>query len=271
LGRVVAGRLSALGYKVTAAGRETLDVTSAFAQPADFDHVVHAAGLVGVAESWLRSADFMTVNVVGTVNALEYCRTNGCSMTMLSAYVYAASASGPISEQAPAQPSNPYALSKHLGEIACEFFARTYGMSITVLRLFNVYGPGQSGRFLIPTVLEQLLDPTVTEIAVDDLRPRRDYVYVSDVTSAVASTVGRSGFGIFNVGTGLSYSVAEVIEIAMRVSGIRKPYRERGVGRRSELPDAVADISALSRAAGWAPSVPLDAGLAATIEAMRKP
>ena len=270
LGRSMSERLSELGHKVVAAGREELDVTSAFALSADFDHVLHAAGLLSVPESWASPAQYTTVNAVGTVNALEYRRANGCSMTLLSAYVYDSATSGPVSEQAAAQPSNPYALSKRLGEIVCEFFARVHGMSITVLRLFNVYGPGQDSRFLVPTVLRQLMDPAVKEIEVDDLKPRRDYVYVSDVAAAVAATVGRPGFGTFNVGTGVSCSVAELIERAMRVSGIRKPYRDRGAKRRNEMSDTVADISALRRATGWAPSVPLEAGLAATIEAMRR-
>jgi len=271
IGRALANHLSALGFEVIALGRAALDVTTAIMLQPRFDHVVHAAALTGVNDSWLRPQEFIAVNVGGTVNLLEYCRKSGCSMTLLSAYVYGSAASGPMSERTPAEPKNPYALSKRLAEIACEFFSKTYEFPVTVLRLFNVYGPGQNEQFLIPTVLRSLLDPVVEIVEVENLHPRRDYVHVSDVASAVAATLKHPGFGPYNVGSGVSYSVADVIEAAMKVSGIRKPYRDAGIERRNELPDAVADISALGGATGWVPSVTLDAGLASTIGAMRKP
>jgi len=240
-------------------------VTKTISLPEDVDHVVHAAGLVGVAESWSRPADFIAVNAGGPANVLEYSRTHGCSVTVLSDSGQSVRVSGSAGTPSAA---NPYALSKYLAELVCHFFYERHATPITVLRVFNVYGPGQSRRFLIPTVLEQLLDPSSPVIEVDDLQPRRDYVYVTDVASAIATTLGRRGFSMFTVGYGVSYSVAEVIEMAMKVSGIRKDYRDRGLKRRSEVRDVTADISAL-REAGWTPVVDLEAGLATILGAMR--
>jgi nucleoside-diphosphate-sugar epimerase len=251
-------------------GRAALDVTKDISLERSFDHIVHGAGLTGVRESWANPQEFIRVNVGATVNLLEYCRRSGCSMTFLSAYVYGPAVSGPVSEQVPAEPHNPYALSKRLAEIACEFFARTHGIPVTVLRLFNVYGPGQKEGFLVPTVLRALLDPATTVVEVENLRPRRDYVHVSDVASAVAATLGRPGYDLFNVGSGTSYSVADVIETAMKAAGIRKPYKDRAVVRRNELPDTVADTRALQRASGWMPSMTLEAGLTTTIGPLRE-
>jgi nucleoside-diphosphate-sugar epimerase len=271
IGRAVADHLSTLGFEVDARGRERLDVTAPLVLEAGFDHVVHVAGRTGVMESWHRPQEFIRINVEGTVNLLDYCRRTGCSLTFLSAYVYGSSVRGPVSEKEPAQPENPYALSKRLAEIACEFFASKYGLCVTVLRLFNVYGPGQSDRFLIPTVLRNLLDASVETIEVDSVHPRRDYIYVADVASAVAATLKRSGFGLFNVGSGVSHSVAEVIETAMNISGIHKAYRARGIDRPNELFDTVADNSELCRVSGWIPSVTLAVGVATIIGAMRGP
>lgn len=270
IGRALKAFLPADRWHVSALGRRELDVTRRFNVSGHFDHVVHAAGLSGAQESWSRVPDFLAVNVAGTVSALEYCRERGCSMTFLSTYVYGNAPTGPVSETLAPAPNTPYSLTKHLGEQCCEFYARSFGISVTVLRLFNVYGPGQSRSFLIPFVIGQALDARRDSIEVQDLSPRRDYVFISDVVSAVACTAGRPGFNVYNVGSGTSHSVSEVIDIVLRLVGVPKRIQCRGTPRTSEVADVRADISALQRDFGWHPAVSLDVGLAHTIDAMRK-
>lgn len=270
IGKAIKSLLPRDQWEVTALGRRELDVTRPFEVGREFHHVVHAAGLSGVTESWDRIPEFLTVNVCGTVNALEYCRKHGCSMTFLSSYVYGTGPSGPVSESCAPAPNSPYSLTKHLAEQCCEFHARSFGMSVTVLRLFNVYGPGQSRRFLIPEVIAQALDARRASIQIQDLAPRRDYVFVSDVVSAVASTAGRPGFNLYNVGTGISHSVHEVVEVVLRQASVEKNVESREAPRLNEVADVRADISALRKDVGWCPAVSLEAGIAQMIESLEK-
>ena len=257
-------------WEVTAPGRRELDVTSRFGIAGRFDHVLHAAGLSGVMESWQRISDFLTVNVCGTANALEYCREHGCSMTFLSSYVYGTGPTGPVSESCTPAPNSPYSLSKHLAEQCCEFHSRNFGIPVTVLRVFNVYGPGQSQRFLIPSVIAQALDAERGFVEVQDLTPRRDYVFVSDVISAFASTAGLPGFHLYNVGTGVSHSVSELVRLVLRQAGVEKMIRSQAASRTNEVADVRADISALRHDVGWRPEITLEAGIALMIESFGK-
>ena len=257
-------------WRVSAPGRHEVDVTQRLTVSGEFDHVVHAAALSGVQESWRRVPDFFAVNVGGTLNVLEYCRERRCSLTYLSTYVYGNALRMPVSEDFPVAPSTPYSLTKRLGEQCCEFYAKNFGMSVTVLRLFNVYGPGQSRKFLIPHILAQALDAGADSIEVQDLAPRRDYVYVSDVISAIVRTAGRSGFGIYNVGSGTSYSVSDVIQIVLRLVGTPKRVQCRETPRKNEIMDVRADVSALQRDFGWKPAVSLEAGIGEMIASSKQ-
>src|SRR5207249_744087 len=118
----------------------------------------------------------------------------------LSSYLYGNPSSLPIPETAPLVATNPYALSKRLAEEACRFYADSFGTSITVLRLFNVYGKGQHKSFLIPTILEQV--KCSEQIGVKDLTPKRDYVHINDVVGAILKAAEpRKGLNIFNIGS----------------------------------------------------------------------
>ena len=176
-------------------------------------HVFHLAARTFVPDSWSTPLGFYEVNLLGTVNVLEFCRRSGASLTLMSSYVYGRPARLPISEDAPLQAFNPYSHTKILAEEAGRYYQRQFGVPVTIIRPFNIYGPGQDRRFLIPTILAQAIDPQMATITVADLRPRRDYIFIADLINLLMRTAFRIEGGTFNAGSGCSWGVYEVIAI----------------------------------------------------------
>lgn len=222
--------------------------------------VIHLAGKTFVPDSWADPSLFIRCNLLGTVQALAYCKEHNARLVFLSSYLYGNPTELPIRESAPLVANNPYALSKKLAEEACRFYAEAFGVRVTVLRPFNVYGPGQSENFLIPWILRQASHSGA--ISVKDLEPRRDYVYVTDLVAAIAKAVAReSSFEVVNIGTGVSYSVEELIRIIQEVKGTALPVISGAERRKDEVMDTVADISKAGRLLGWRPEVSLREGI----------
>lgn len=226
------------------------------------DHVFHLAARTFVPDSWQDPAGFIAANVGGTANVLEYCHRTSASLTFVSAYVYGPPERLPIAEGTPPRPNNPYALSKHLAEQACAFYACHRGVRVTVIRPFNVYGPGQSAHFLIPRIVEQV--QARTEIRVLDLHPKRDYVFLDDLVDALVRTLapGEELHRVFNIGSGESVSVQAVIDTIQQVAGTALPVTDAGERRVQELDDVRADITRARTQLGWTPRTPLRDGIA---------
>lgn len=264
LGRTLVHVLREQGHHVFELDRKNGDLTNPdlFRENGvtDLDHVFHLAAKTFVPDSWVEPAEFMRVNFLGTINVLENCRLVDASLTFVSAYLYGYPESLPVREDFPLRPNNPYALSKSVAEHACEFYHKTYSIPIQVVRPFNIYGPGQSLKFLIPSLLSQISGEN-KEIVVNDLQPRRDYVHVRDVADGLSLTVGRPGFGIFNLGSGVSISVREVLDRMQALAGTRKPVRSTGAKRQNELMDVYADITKAKDELGWNPIISLDQGI----------
>lgn len=161
-------------------------------------HVFHLAARTFVPDSWSAPLGFYQVNLLGTVNVLEFCRACGASLTLMSSYVYGRPARLPISEDAPLQAFNPYSHTKILAEETSRYYQQQFGVPVTIIRPFNIYGPGQDRRFLIPTILAQAIDPHADAIVVADLHPRRDYIFIGDLIDLLMSTAFRREGGTFN-------------------------------------------------------------------------
>lgn len=270
VGRHMCEALERLGKRVVrASSRSAFDPLR---DPLPLDgigHIFHIAARTGVPAAWADPAGYVDVNTLGTVRVLEQARAHRCGVTFLSAYVYGVPRALPIREDAPAEANNPYALSKRMAEEACAFYARAHGLSVSTLRLFNLYGPGQDDRFLVPLIARQALDPTCREIEVADLQPSRDYVFVDDAIEAIIRTSAAPPGSVFNVGSGVAHSVEEVIRLILVAAGVSKPYRGRAERRSNEIDSTVADITAIRRAVGWRPAVTLGEGLRRVIGEMR--
>jgi nucleoside-diphosphate-sugar epimerase len=267
IGRRLVDSLRRRGIVVVAPTHREWDVTLDDAPVVKVDHVFHLAGLSGVTASWEDPLRFHLVNAQGTANVAEFCRRTGCSLSYVSAYCYGVPSRLPVRETDPVRPNNPYAFSKLQGEETCRFYQEYFDLPVTILRPFNVYGPGQSDAFVLTRIVRQALDPGVTEIEVLDLLPRRDYVFVDDVVDALVSTAAVSPYALFNVGSGVSHSVEEAIQAVHAASGVSKRYRSLGATRRGEIPDVVADIGRIAEAVGWKPLVSFEEGVRRLVEA----
>jgi nucleoside-diphosphate-sugar epimerase len=273
IGRSLVRRLESAGGTVIGVDLRQGDI----ADPATFhrydatqvDHVFHLAGKTFVPESWNAPFDFYRVNVLGTVNVLDFCRRSGAALTYVSSYLYGHPSVLPVDEDHPVQSYNPYSHTKILAESSCSFYAAHFGVKTTLVRPFNAYGPGQSVRFLIPGIIEQVLDPAVETVEVMDLIPARDYVYVDDLAEALARTQERPG-GIYNIGSGRSVTVGELIALVMRISGITKPFGSKGQSRPNEVLDLYAGIARAARELGWQPATTLEEGIRRCIDSRRE-
>jgi nucleoside-diphosphate-sugar epimerase len=265
IGGAVVAALRASGREVVTLSRADGDIAAAETlsryRDAGIASVVHCAGRTFVPDSWSDPAGFIQANTLGTMRVLEFCRTTGARLAHISAYVYGQPDSLPIAETAPVRANNPYALSKRMAEQACRFHADHLDVPVTVLRPFNVYGPGQPEKFLVPTILTQLRSGRGVEML--DLEPRRDYIFLADLVAAIlrAEIQNESGYRVFNIGSGLSYSVAEIVAAAQAIAGTHLTVTSRNARRTQEIPDVVADITAAKAALNWAPRHDLSAGL----------
>lgn len=231
-----------------------------FSHIAEARHVFHLAGRTFVPDSWKEPQDFMNVNVLGTTNVLEFCRAQDASLTVISAYLYGVPERLPIKETCLPRPNNPYALSKYLAEQVCEFYATHYGMGITVVRPFNIFGPGQKPHFLIPQIINQVKERQI--IRVKDLTPRRDYLYIDDLIDALVRTLeAHRGYHVFNIGSGSSISVGELISVIQTAAGTEMPVVSENQIRRNEINDVYADISKARALLGWDPNTTFQQGI----------
>jgi nucleoside-diphosphate-sugar epimerase len=266
LGQRLAAALRRAGTEVVALGRAGgFDLLSDELPLQQGDHVFHLAAETGVPDSWDDPVRFHLLNAHGTVRVLDQCRRHGASLSYIGAYIYGVPKALPISEAHPLDPNNPYAFSKWMGEQACAWFAQTYSMPVTAIRLFNVYGAGQSDRFVVARIVDQVLDRNVQTIKLMDLAPRRDYLYVDDAIEAMIASVPSVGLRILNVGSGHSHSILEVVEAAFAAAGQRKRVEASGEVRPNEIPDVRADCSAIQTMCGWRPRFSLQSGVAAMV------
>lgn len=235
----------------------------------DVDRVIHLAGMAGVPRSWDNPSAAFAANALGTVRILDQCRKAGCGVTYMGAYVYGVPEYLPISETHRLGAPNPYAFSKVVAEDACAFFETTFGVDCVRLRLFNAYGPRQPDSYLIPTIAAQVVDPSCPVIKIRDLSPARDFVHVDDVTAAIMATAVAPAGSIFNIGSGQSKTVGDVVRVAMSLAGVSKRIEVSGDARHNELDVVVADIAKIREVTGWFPKISFEDGMRTVIDAMR--
>ena len=234
-------------------------------------HVFHLAARTFVPDSWKDPRSFYEVNVLGTVNVLELCREQGSSLTLLSSYVYGQPERLPIEENHPLHPFNPYGHSKVLAEQVARFYGQAFQVPVTIVRAFNLYGPGQGDHFLIPSIIRQALAPDQRTVIVEDASPKRDYIFIADLVDLLLALDRRTIYGIYNAGSGVSASVQEVAELVIRLAGTNQRVVSRGRRRQDEVMDMTADISRARAELNWSPKITLEEGLRLTIHSLRVP
>lgn len=269
LGRHLVATLELRGFAVRRHSSADGDIADCTLPMEGVSRVFHLAGKSYVPDSWQDPSGFYRTNLMGTVNVLEHCRRHRAALTLISSYVYGPPQYLPISENHPLAAYNPYAHTKLLAEEAARFYEQYFGLSLVIVRPFNLYGPGQRSSFLIPSIVRQVLDPSVDVVQVQNLRPKRDYLYVEDAVNMLLATLPAGSKGVFNLGSGHSTSVEEVIELVSRAAGIRKPVVSADVLRPEEIMDVVVDPSRAAAELGWQPCTSMADGIALVIAAER--
>lgn len=240
--------------------------------------VFHLAALIAIPHSYDAPHSYVDVNVTGTLNVLDAARTHGAARVVhtSTSEVYGTALTKPIVEDHPLQGQSPYSASKIGADMMAEAYARSFNLPVAILRPFNTFGPRQSERAVLPTIIRQALDPDCEAIHLGDLTPTRDFNYVTNTVSAFLD-IGDSDtvdYGVpYNAGSGLEVSVGEVAERVRILTGVNKPIMQdaaRMRPERSEVRALIADSNRLTKATGWNSDIDLDAGLSRTIDWWRQ-
>ena len=262
LGRYISKDLVQRGFDVYFRRRTDGDVrdSATWEQFPEANYLIHLAGTTFVPASWDNPTEFVHSNLISTSHALDYCRKHKTKMIFFSTYLYSKTARQPTIEEEKIDPANPYALSKLMGEQLCTFYANHFDVEVVVLRPFNVFGSGQDSRFLIPSIISQA--KVGSEIRVLDSRPSRDYIFVDDLVDAVVKAMSADvKFDIFNIGTGISHSVSDLINLLGDIVGQEFRIISLSQERFGEINSTRADISKAQKVLNWYPNWELKAGL----------
>jgi dTDP-glucose 4,6-dehydratase len=234
------------------------------------DVVFHLAASVSIPYSYIHPSEVVDTNVGGALNILMAARDLGVRRVVLTSTseVYGTAQYVPIDERHPLQPQSPYAASKVGADMLGLSFYRTYGCPVAIVRPFNTYGPRQSMRAVIPTIIAQAL--TQDSIRLGALHPTRDFLYVEDTVRAFirAAHDERAVGEIINFGYGATISIGDlanqVVQIVgrdVRIDSVQDRYRPEA----SEVLKLQADRSKAEYLLGWVPEVQLREGLQGTV------
>jgi NAD dependent epimerase/dehydratase len=239
---------------------------------ADCDIVLHLAALIGIPYSYIAPASYLATNAGGTLNVLEACRQAKTSRVVVTSTseVYGTALYTPIDERHALQGQSPYSASKIAADKLAEAYYRSFDLPVVTLRPFNTYGPRQSARAVIPTVLAQAFKGA-REIELGNLAPQRDLTFVTDTARAFVLAVSASTIEgeTIHFGQGSAVSVRELAELCLEVVGrtaalVSVDTRSRP--EKSEVGLLVSDSGKAKKLLGWSPEVTLLDGLKATAE-----
>jgi NAD dependent epimerase/dehydratase len=247
--------------------RDTESVTEAVR---GVDVVFNLAALITIPYSYVNPRDYIQTNVVGTLNVLQACRAMETSRLVQTSTseVYGTAQSVPITEEHPFSAQSPYAASKVAADQLALSFHRSFGLPVSVLRPFNTFGPRQSARAVIPTIIVQALRGDV--IRLGSLDPRRDLTYVTDCALGFTAAAGsEAAIGeTLQLGTGVDVSVGDLVEAVGSILGRELQVEQDPDRVRPEASEVMRLLSSPARMTdltGWRPEVSLADGLEQTI------
>lgn len=268
VGKEVCKQLEADGHEIV-----RIDLTQGFdlSDPNVIDSIpavdcfIHLANLVYVPGSYEKPGLYYRVNYMTTLNALEVCRKYKARLVYISSYVYGLPQYLPVDENHPICPFNPYAQTKVICEKLCEGYHRDFGVKISVVRPFNIYGVGQKGMLLIPEIIGQLKEGKDT-IQLKAASPRRDYINVIDVARAICTcAMSDEEYGVYNACSGESVSVKEITEIINSNLNKKVDFAFSASDRPNEVDESRGSCEKL-KSIGWRPSISFEEGIKAILE-----
>lgn len=239
------------------------------------DIVLHLAALIGIPYSYIAPSSYLATNAGGTLNVLEACRQAKTPRVIVTSTseVYGTALYTPIDEKHPLQGQSPYSASKIAADKLAEAYYRSFDLPVVTLRPFNTYGPRQSARAVIPTVLGQAFKGA-KEIQLGNLAPQRDLTFVTDTARAFVLAATASGIEgeTIHFGQGSAISVRDLAELCLETAGrtaTLASVEERSRPEKSEVGLLLSDSSKAKKLLGWSPDVSLSDGLRATAEYVR--
>jgi NAD dependent epimerase/dehydratase len=236
----------------------------------DAETIFHLAALVGIPYSYLHPEEVVAVNAMGTLNVLTAARECAarCVVVTSTSEVYGSALYAPIDERHPKQPQSPYSASKIAGDAIALSYHLAFALPVVVLRPFNTYGPRQSDRAIIPTIISQAL--TKKEIVLGNMSPTRDFTFVRDTAEGFlkAALCEKAVGEEVNLGTGQEISIGELAKKIAAMIGhditIRQAH-ERVRPYKSEVQRLLSNNYKAKELLGWAPRTRLEEGLAETL------
>ena len=251
--------------------RETDSVQSALK---GIEIVFHLAALIGIPYSYVSPASYVSTNIVGTLNILQESLRSGVTRVVhtSTSEVYGTAQQIPITEDHPLQAQSPYSATKIGGDKLAESFHRSFGLPVSIVRPFNTYGPRQSARAVIPTIIMQAL--ANEPIRIGNLAPTRDFNYVSDTVRGflqIAESEKTIGT-IVNLGSGTEISIGDLARMICSLTGVEfriVQENDRVRPSQSEVERLCASNVLAKEMAGWRPEIALKEGLEKTIAWIR--
>jgi NAD dependent epimerase/dehydratase len=241
------------------------------------DVVFHLAALIGIPYSYHSPDSYVDTNVKGTLNVLQAARDLGVERVLVTSTseVYGTAQHVPIDEAHPVRGQSPYSATKIAADRIAESFHRSFGLGVVIARPFNTYGPRQSARAVIPTIITQLVSG-FEEIRLGSLLPTRDLNYVSDTTAGLMAlaacddAVGRE----VNIGSGTEISIGDLARTLIDIVNPRArlvSHHERLRPETSEVERLLCDNTLIRALTAWSPQVPLREGLERTVTWFSQP
>jgi NAD dependent epimerase/dehydratase len=238
------------------------------------DLVFHLAALIAIPYSYVSPSSYVSNNIIGTLNILQESLRLGVSRVVhtSTSEVYGTAQHIPIAEDHPLQAQSPYSATKIAGDKLAESFHRSFGLPVSIVRPFNTYGPRQSARAIIPTIMIQALANEA--IRIGNVAPTRDFNYISDtVRGFLQNAESEKAVGrVVNLGTGKEISIADLARTICSLTGTEfRIFQENDRVRPSgsEVERLCADNSLANELTGWRSEVSLNEGLQKTLAWMR--
>ena len=231
-----------------------------------YTDIIHMAAHSDVTYCNLNPTKCYELNVKSTQKMLEIARKNDSNFIFLSSsHVYGNPIKQPIIEDSLCNPSTHYASSKRMSEILCETYAKTYGLNIQVARLFSVYGPKSPKSNLIFNIINQIINNS--KIILGNTYPKRDFIFISDVIVGLTKILNskKKGFQVYNLGSGKSMSVENIVKNCLTVSNKKlKIISSKEKRRKNEIINIQANISKMKKEFDWKTEISLKKGLEIT-------
>lgn len=236
--------------------------------------IFHLGAQIAIPYSYINPRDFVETNVVGTLNVAQAAIAHGASrmIHVSTSETYGTAQTIPITEEHPLEAQSPYAATKIGADKLVDGFHRSFALPSTIVRPFNTYGPRQSARAVIPTIISQALFSD--RVKIGSLHPRRDLTFVTDTAAAfIAATADATLGKTVQLGTGTDVSIGEVAEMIAEI--LDRPLnfeveKERIRPEASEVERLISTPQKAKELMGWEPTVDLREGLVETIEWVRQ-